>query len=90
MAARCPGNRIALGGFSQGASAVSIPVPTGSNVGQLNLAWAAIPYEALGGPSEEDLPGTVVKHFAGSSTMMKTSSCVNSAFRFSGQAASCS
>jgi hypothetical protein len=66
------------------------PGTNGSNVGQLNLAWAAIPYQALGGPPEKDLPGTLPKFFAGgTTTMAKTSSCVNSAFKFSGQAASC-
>jgi hypothetical protein len=50
------------------------PGTNGSNVGQLNLAWAAIPYDALGGPKEADLPGTVVKHFAGSSQSLYRSS----------------
>jgi hypothetical protein len=40
------------------------PGTNGSNVGQLNLAYAAIPYGALGGPKEEDLPGVLPAHFA--------------------------
>jgi hypothetical protein len=40
------------------------PGSNGSNGGQLNLAYAAIPYGALGGPKEEDLPGTLPAAFA--------------------------
>lgn len=68
------------------------PGTNGTNPGQLNIEWARLPYNALGLPKEKDLPGTVVKFFAGqdiSTTKSSSSNCVNTTMKIGAQAAKC-
>jgi hypothetical protein len=70
------------------------PGTNGRNPGQLNIEWARLPYNALGLPKEKDLPGTVVKFFAGEDITTVTaksssSNCVNSTMKIGAQAAKC-